>query len=118
MAPVPITATAINSDGINLTDAVYATLVPAAGNGVSFTYNNNLEIILKNDTGGAAVFTFLTPAVEVLTAVGLSTPVKTVTIATGKTWLVPPNNLFRDPTTGFVIIECDVAGKIKLYSRP
>ena len=57
MSRTPITATTIADTGTNLTDATYATLSTGAGNGVKFAYSKNNTIVLKNDTGGAAVFT-------------------------------------------------------------
>ena len=60
MARTGITAVAITDTGYNLTDSAgFTTMSTGAGNGVSFAQAGSDRIVLKNDTGGAAVFNFI-----------------------------------------------------------
>ena len=111
------TVTAVSSNGYNLTDSAdFTTLVAGAGNGVQFTHDGNDTLILKNDTGGAAVFTFKTPTPSSLSAVGGSVTEPTVTVADGKTHVMPPLGTVFKQSDGKVYIECDVAGKVLLLN--
>ena len=113
------TFTSIASNGYNLTDSGdFNTLTPGSGNGVEFEYSSSNEIILKNDTGGPAVFTFVigVRAAED-TEVGGTITDTTVTVADGKTHVLNDlNELFRN-SDGNVYIDCDVAGKVLLLDR-
>lgn len=111
MAAATITKQVIprSSAGYNLTDSAhFATLVAGSGNGVKFAYEAGLSVILKNDTGGAAVFKFLAQLAAAYTTYGVTL---THSVANGKTYIWHPETLFRD-STGFITIECDVAGKV------
>lgn len=108
MAAVDIAAVPLDGDGINLTDASFQTLVAGGSNGVRFVYARNL-IVLKNDTGGAAVFTINLAPYATLTALGLPTPNLTVNVANNKTYVLPVDSSFNND--GYVTITCDVAGK-------
>jgi len=113
MAAATITKVAIpnSSAGYNLTDSAgFTTLVAGSGNGVKFTYEQQLVVVLKNDSGGAAVFTFKTILAGGYSSYGVTATNPTLTLATGKTYLWRPNTIFRD-SSSFVTIECDVAGK-------
>jgi len=79
------TITAITSNGYNLTDSAdFTTLTTGSGNGVKFTYDSKDEVILKNDTAGAAVFTLVVGIGGSITDVGGSITDPTVTVAAGK----------------------------------
>ena len=114
MAAATITKVAIphTSAGYNLTDSAdFTTLVAGSGNGVQFTHESDLIIVLKNDTGGSATFTLKIPASSSLTTYGGSITSPTIVVANGKTYLLRLDTLFRDGSTGYVTIECNVGGK-------
>lgn len=111
MARVPITRTAVPDTGLNLTDATFATLATGANNGVEVPFREADLIVLKNDTGGAAVFTIKVPQPAQFAGQGVTIPDKTVNVATGKTLLYPSAQVFRQPA-GAIYIDCDVAGKV------
>lgn len=115
MAATTITAVSLPHTlaGYNLTDSAgFATLTTGAGNGVKFSFAANLIVVLKNDTGGAATFT-----VKVLTPTSYSTYTVTVTdptiaVANGKTYLLRLDESPFRLSTGYITIECNVAGKV------
>ena len=112
MARATVTAVSITDTGYNLTDSAgFTTLSTGAGNGASFAYDGNNLIVLKNDTGGAAVYTVKVPTPSTYSGLSLTIPDMTVSVANGKTWLLEPNSVFRQ-SDGNVYIDCDVAGKI------
>lgn len=103
-----VTPVAVTGSGINLTDAVFTTLVAGAGNGVHIDFNGKTFIALKNPTVGAAVFTVLLKTIPALAAVGITPANKTIPVAAGKTQIVPMLDVFKDASSRMVI-ECDVA---------
>lgn len=114
MAATEINKVAIphSSAGYNLTDSVdFSTLVAGSGNGVKFTFEQQLIVLLKNDTGGPAVFTFKAQLGANYTSYGVTLTNPTLSVANGKTYIWRPENIFR-ASDGFVTIECDVAGKV------
>lgn len=110
MARAALTRTVLPATGLNLTDATFATLGTGAGNGVEFNYRKGDLLVLKNDTGGAAVFTLVVPDPASLSAIGASVGDMSVSVATGKTWVVPVAAVLRQ-NDGDVYVDCDVAGK-------
>lgn len=111
MAAVTITPTTI-TNGYNLTDSAdFSTLVAGAGNGVTFSYTKPGLIVLKNDTGGAAVFTIKSRTVTELSEAGLTTPDSTVNVANNKTYVLPVEAIYNGAGNK-ITIECDVAGKV------
>lgn len=111
MARVPITRTAVPDTGLNLTDASFATLATGANNGVEVPYREADLLVLKNDTGGAAVFTLKVPQPAQYVGQGVTIPDKTVSVATAKQVLYPTAIVFKQPD-GDIYIDCDVAGKV------
>lgn len=112
MAAVEITPVDMTAAGYNLTDSAgFATLVSGTGNGVYTTYRKPMLLVLKNDTGGASTFTIYSGPVVQLTNAGLTVPNTSISVATGKTYLVPVFDVFRS-STGTILIECSVAGKV------
>jgi len=114
MAVTPITAVAIphTNAGYNLTDsAAFTTLGAGSGNGVEFAYADAAIVVLKNDTGGAATFTLKASLGSGFTAYGAALTNPTIAVATGKTYLLRLDGVFRD-SAGKVTIECSVAGKV------
>ncbi len=111
MARTPISRTAVADTGLNLTDATYATLATGAGNGVEVPYREADLLVLKNATGGAAVFTLKVKQPPQFSGQSITVPDKTVTVATGKTWVYPTATIFRQ-TDGDIYIDCDVAGAV------
>jgi len=114
MAAVTNAKTAIARDltGVNLTDATFQTLVAGGSNGAKFTYAETDIVILKNDTGGDAVFTFTVGSTPGSFATfGVTTTSPTKTVADGKTLIVRLSDLFKN-SSGEVVITCDVAGKL------
>lgn len=117
MARTLITAIAIDADGYNLTDSSeFATLATGAGNGVEFAYNQNTLIALKNDSGGAAVFTIKVPTPAAYAPFSLTLDDLDVPVANGKTWVIWPAAIFRQ-TDGRVYVDCDVAGKLMVVGQ-
>ena len=115
-----VSITPIASNGYNLTDSAdFTTLGVGADNGVTFTFATNNEVILKNPTGGAAVFTFIVAVRDAeATSVGATITDTTVTVAAGKTHILDKlSELFRDATTKLVAIDCDVAGEVLVLER-
>jgi len=111
MARVPITRTTVPETGLNLTDATFATLATGVDNGVEVPYGEDDLIALKNDTGGAAVYTIKVAQPTKYSGQSLVIPDKSVSVATGKTLLYPTAAIYRQ-TNGNLFIDCDVAGKV------
>lgn len=107
LAAVPIPAT-----GYNVTDSAgFAALTPGASNGKIIDYDASARIILKNTTGGAAVFTIKMVTPSPYSALGLTISDMTVTVAAGKTWELKPHSAMLQ-ADGKIYIDCDVAGSI------
>lgn len=113
MPRVAHTKTSLGRDltGVNLTDATFQTLTTGSGNGADFTALPTDIIILKNDTGGAAVYTFIARVPGEYTTFGVTVTNPTKSVATGKTLVIRAADVFKD-SAGKVNIECDVAGKL------
>lgn len=111
MARAAISRTALPVTGINITDATYETLATGAGNGVEVPFRTGDLLHLKNDTGGAAVFTLKVAQPSSLSTHSVTVPDKTVSVATGKVYIYPVAAIFKQ-TDGDVYIDCDVAGKV------
>lgn len=115
MAATLITATAVpqaNLAGLNLTDATYSTLSTGAGNGVKFTPPTRRLVVFKNDTGGTATFTVTIPVPTSISSVGGTITSPTFTLANNKSVIIPLPDSAIDPSTGYMTITCDVAGKV------
>jgi len=113
MARTAITATSVpstSSNGYNLTDSAdFSVLATGSNNGVEFDYAVEDVVILKNTTGGAAVYTLVAKAITGLTNAGGSVTDPTVTVAAGKTHVIKPAAIFNQ-ANGKFYIDCDVAG--------
>jgi len=101
---------ALTSNGLNLTDATFTTLSTGAGNGISFAYDPSDLIVLKNDSGGSAVYTLKTVQQTSLTAVGVTIPDVSITVANNKTHVFRLSDIFKQ-SGDLAFIDCDVAGK-------
>lgn len=113
MARVAISKTTVGATGINITGATYSTLATGTDNGVDIDYEGGLTAALKNDTGGAAVFTIPVGTPASYSTYSLTVPSITVSVADGVT------HLYKLPaiaklSTGKVGIDCDVAGKVAI----
>jgi hypothetical protein len=109
MAAAAISAVSAAAGGYNLTDSAdFETLVTGAGNGVTFDYNARDVIVLKNGTANLATVTIKTPQPDVYSGI-ITLPDDTFTIAAGKTYLHPMLQIFKNTSTGKIIIECDEA---------
>lgn len=116
MARTPITRTALPAAGYNLTDSAdFDTLSTGAGNGIEVPYRPGDILILKNGTGGAAVFTVKVRQPQDFTAQGITVPDDSFTVADGKSWIVPLANVFKQ-TDGDIYVDCDVAGQVLLLA--
>lgn len=115
MARATITATPITATGLNITDASYATLGTGAANGVSFPFDGNTRVVLRNDSGSAATFTIKVPTPTSYTDIGVTFPDMTVAVANGKTWEFKPAAVWRQ-SDGNIYIDCNVAGKVLVTS--
>ena len=111
MARTTITRTALPATSLNLTDATFTTLSTGAGNGIEVPYRAGDVLILKNDSGGPAVFTVKVRQPAEFTALGITVPDETFTVADGKTHIVPLAAVFRQ-TDSDIYVDCDVAGKV------
>lgn len=115
MAAVAHTKTSVGRDltGVNIIDAAnWQTLVAGGANGAKFTHNVNDLILLKNDTDGDAIFTFVvgtSPGEYSTFSVTITNPTKTV--VTAKTWAIRLSDIFKN-TSSEIVITCDVAGKL------
>lgn len=117
MARSTITPTTLTKTGWNLTDATYTTMSTGANNGVQFNLDVKDIAVLRNDTGGAAVYTFKVPGETKYSDKGATVPDVTVTVAAGKIWLFELSSIFLQ-STGQAYIDCDVAGKILILHHP
>lgn len=115
MARTAISVVPITAGGYNLTDSAgFSTLATGADNGVTFTFDPTDVLILKNDTGGAAVFTIKVPTPGDYS--GITTVAdETVSVATAKTWVYQLTKVFKQDD-GKVYVDCDVAGKVLVLS--
>ena len=97
----------------NLTDSAdYTTLSTGSGNGAELPYASGQKFILKNDTGGNAVFTIELNDTAITAAGGTVTD-PTMTVATGKEYVVEMTSAMKQ-ADGKVYVDCDVAGKVLL----
>jgi hypothetical protein len=116
MARTAITATDLTKTGYNLTDSTgFTTLTAGSGNGITVTFDPDDILILKNDTGGSAVFTLKVPGESKYSDKGVTVPDQTVTVANGKTWIYQLTGIFKWGD-GKIYIDCDVAGKLLVLS--
>jgi hypothetical protein len=116
MARTAITPTDLTKTGYNLTDSAgFTALSAGAGNGITVIFDPQDILILKNDTGGIAVFTLKVPGETKYSDKSATVPDVTVTVASGKTWVYQLTNIFKQ-TDGKVHIDCDVAGKVLVLS--
>ena len=116
MAAVVVNSVAMSADGSStLAGISYTTLVSGAGAGVFFTYDTTKFILLKNDSGGAAVFTVLLKDYEDLDDIGATPDDMTIAVADGSTHMLPMSAPFRN-SSGQVTIECDVAGEVAVIA--
>jgi len=114
MAAVTISKVSIphTNAGYNLTDSTaFTTLTTGAGNGVQYAWSNSDILALKNDSGGPAVFTIKLGAFPSITEVGGSVTNPSNTVADGKIEIMRLDSQFAN-TSGNVVIECDVVGKV------
>lgn len=111
MARTPIARTAIAVTGTNLTDATYTTMATGAGNGVEVPYHAGDVVVLSNATGGPAVYTIKIAQPAAYSALSLTVPDLAVTVATGKSWVIQLESIFRQSDSD-LYVDCDVAGKI------
>lgn len=112
MARTTITATAITDTGYNLTDSAdFTTMTLGSGNGVAFVLTTSDRIILKNDSGSSATYTIKIPTPASYSSIGVTVPDMTVTVATGKSYVLEPPITARQ-SDGMIYIDCSVAGKI------
>ena len=112
MARSALNPVAIPATGYNLTDSAdFAALSAGATNGKEIVYDAAGRIILKNTTGGAAVYTIKVPTPAQYSQIGITLSDMTITVAAGKTWEVKPHAAMRQ-ADGKIYIDCDVAGSI------
>jgi hypothetical protein len=111
-------AIAHDNTGFNITDASFQTMTTGSGNGSQWDWATDDIVVVKNDTGGAAVVTFkLSAAAKAqATQYGATTPDPTKSIANGKTHLFRLDQAAFKETTNKVTIECDVAAKVAVLS--
>jgi hypothetical protein len=112
MARSALNAVSLPTTGYNVTDSAdFAVMATGANNGKEIVYNGAVRILLKNTTGGAAVFTIKVPTPAQYTAIGLTLSDMTVTVAAGKTWELKPHAAMKQ-ADGKIYIDCDVAASI------
>lgn len=110
MTRVAVAAVSLPATSYNLTDSAdFETLATGSNNGVTITYSDINVLLLKNTTGGAAVFT-----IKVVVPAGydrVTVSDETVSVAAGDTHLYPLAPIFRQ-SDGKIYIDCDVAGEV------
>ncbi len=107
-ARAPIPTHLIANTGYNLSDS--ADFVTIGSEGVAFPYTPGVAIP-KNDTGGAALYTFLTPTPTIYAVKGITIPDATVTVGDGETWFYPLSSIFIQPDNA-VYVDCSVGAQI------
>lgn len=116
MSRTAISPTDLTKTGYNLTDSGdFTTLSTGAGNGITVLFDPRDILILRNDTGGPAVFTLKTAGEDKYSDKGITVPDDTVTVADGKDWVYQLTSIFKQ-SDGKVYIDCDVAGKVLILS--
>lgn len=115
MAREALARTAVPVAGLNLTDATYETLTLGANNGVEIPYRAGDLLVLKNATGGAAVYTIKTAQPTAYSTHSITVPDKTITVATGKTWVVKLDTIWKQSDND-IYVDCDVAGDILMLA--
>ena len=111
MARAAISTTSIPDTGYNFTDGTGTTLSTGAGNGGEIDYDANTRIYLTNPTGGSSTWTIKIPTPTSYSALSVTIPDMSITIATGKTYVLKPAAVFRQ-ADGKIYIDCSVAGKL------
>lgn len=111
MARTTISRTTLPAAGLNLTDATFSTLATGAGNGIEVPFRLGDVLVLKNDTGGAAVFTVKVKQPADFVAQSITVPDKTFSVANNKTYMIPLATVFKQ-TDSDLYVDCDVAGKV------
>ena len=112
MARAALAAVTIPATGYNLTDSAdFVALSTGANNGKIVTYDAATRLVLKNTTGGAAVYTIKMVTPEAYSTLGLTISDMTVTVAAGKTWEIKPHAAMQQ-ADGKLYIDCDVAGSL------
>lgn len=111
MSRVDITAQAVADAGLNITDMTMTTMSTGAGNGVMVPYDPTTKLLLRNSTGGAAVYTVKVPTPTSYSNFSITIPDRTISLATGKDMIVKLDPVFKQSDSK-VYIDCDVAGKI------
>ncbi len=99
--------------GLNVTAGTLTvqTMVLGDNNGVEIPYSPKRLILLRNDSGASATYTFKVKQPAEYTAIGSTIPDMTVTVVDDADWLVPINGLFNQ-SGDEVYVDCSVAGKI------
>lgn len=105
------------SAGIIPADVTYTTLTAGSGNGVKLSFPDCEQIILYNDTGGAATFTFVLDEPDNYDTLGITFNDKTFSVDNGDFCLVHPDSRYTDGEDNMIYIDCDVAGKVAVVKR-
>ena len=111
MARAAISTTSIPDTGYNFTDGTGTTLSTGAGNGGEIDYDANTRIYLTNPTGGSSTGAIKIPTPTSHSALSVTIPDMSITIAAGKTYVLKPAAVSRQ-ADGKVYIDCSVAGKL------
>ena len=111
MARAAISTTSIPDTGYNFTDGTGTTLSTGAGNGGEIDYDANTRIYLTNPTGGSSTWTIKIPTPTSYSALSVTIPDMSITIAAGKTYVLKPAAVSRQADSK-VYIDCSVAGKL------
>ena len=107
--------TGIDSHGTNLTDLAFTTMTSGTDNGVTFKFNRNDLIFLKNDSGGASFFTIVLPDLDIETSLGAAVTDPSVLIADGKLHFIRPTIQMKH-ADGLIHIDAGFAGKIAVIT--
>jgi len=104
------------STGIVMADVTYTTMTSGTGNGVEFSFPDCEQVLIYNDTGGAATFTFLVPEPTKYGELGITFNDKTFSVDNGDFLLVHPDSRYQN-TSQQIQVDCSVAGKIAVVKR-
>ena len=88
----------------------FSTLTTGSGNGVEFPWKDAGFVFLKNDTGSAATFTIKVPTPSSYDGF-VTIPDDTISVPDGCLFIYKLSSILKQ-TSGNIIIECDVAGKV------
>lgn len=115
MARTTITAVEVDDTGYNLTDSADFTALLGTGspNGVQFLFDKSTIVVLKNiGLGNPSLWTITLKTNSEIEEQGGSVVDPTVTIATNKTHIIKPVEIFRELPDDMMFVDCDFLNEV------